>query len=318
MRSSSWVVTHSIRPLLRLTPLLALASSACATSTVRPASEQCPTDAQWLDPARPRHIFGNTWFVGTCGLSSLLVTSDAGHVLLDGATEEAAPLIEANIRALGFKVDDVRIIVTSHEHFDHVGGVAQLHHDTHATVMAREPMASALEQGHAGPGDPQFHSAKPFPPVATVQRLSESGTVTLGPLALEPHATFGHTQGSTSWSWTSCEGQICQHLVYADSLTAISDDDFRFCADPTVVAAFRRSLDTIEGLPCDVLLTPHPSASALWERLGSADSSLKPDPEACRRYAHGAREKLNARLARELDAGPAPMNCSLARQSHGG
>ncbi|HET7923932.1 MAG TPA: MBL fold metallo-hydrolase, partial [Rhodanobacteraceae bacterium] len=143
--------------------LLAAAGAHAATN------DACRPDAKWTEPATPKKIYGNTYFVGTCGLSAILVTSKEGHVLIDGDVEEDAPLIEASIRALGFKLEDVRYILNSHEHFDHAGGIARLAHDSHATVAAREPAASALERGHGDRSDPQFLSGKSFPPVANVR-----------------------------------------------------------------------------------------------------------------------------------------------------
>jgi metallo-beta-lactamase class B len=284
---------------------LALASAAPAAAQ---AADACPPDAKWTDPALPRKIQGNTWYVGTCGLGSILITSEQGHVLIDGGVEAAAPLIEAGIRQLGFRVEDVRYILGSHEHYDHAGGIAKLQQDSHATVLAREPAATALEHGRGGRGDPQFLSARSFPPVANVRRIADGETVALGPIRLTAHATPGHTPGSTTWTWRSCEDGRCLDIVYADSLTAVSDDAFRFSDDaahPGVLNAFRRSIATIGALPCDILLTPHPGASDLLSRLGPHADAPLIDGSACRRYAAKASEHLDQRIAREK-ATPAP------------
>jgi metallo-beta-lactamase class B len=273
-----------------------------ATGAHAATNDACRPDAKWTEPATPKQIYGNTYFVGTCGLSAILVTSEQGHVLIDGDLEEDAPLIEASIRALGFRLEDVRYIVNSHEHFDHAGGIARLAHDTHAAVAAREPAARALERGHGDRSDPQFLSSKAFPPVANVRRIADGGTIEVGTTALTAHATPGHTAGSTSWSWTSCEGARCLHIVYADSLTPISDDAFRFsdeAAHPGVLAAFRHSAETIAALPCDILVTPHPDASDLWDRLGAAPTKPLIDADACRRYAANAARRLDERVAKE-------------------
>jgi len=281
-----------------LLPTLLLAAMSAHAAT----NDACRPNAKWTEAATPKKIYGNTYFVGTCGLSAILVSSKEGHVLIDGDVEDDAPLIEAGIRALGFRLEDVRYILNSHEHPDHAGGIARLARDTHATVAAREPAASALERGRGDRSDPQFLSSKPFPPVANVQRITDGETIKLGPIALTAHATPGHTAGSTSWTWTSCEGERCLHIVYADSLTPISDDVFRFsdeAAHPGVLAAFRQSARTIAALPCDILVTPHPDASSLWDRVGPAPTKPLIDDGACRRYAAGASRALDERVAKE-------------------
>ena len=291
---------------MRFLALLALALATAVVHAETP-SAACRPDAKWTEPAQPRKIYGNTWFVGTCGLSAILVTSGQGHVLIDGDVEQDAPLIEASIRALGFRLEDVRAIVNSHEHYDHAGGIANLARDTHATVVARAPAAAALERGRGDRGDPQFLSTPSFPPVANVRRIAEGEAVSAGATALTAHATSGHTPGSTSWTWTSCEGERCLAIVYADSLTPVSDDAFRFSDDaahPGVLDAFRRSIATVAALPCDILVTPHPDASDLWNRLGPDATAPLVDAHACRRYAASATKNLDARIAKERNATP--------------
>ncbi|KRB04084.1 subclass B3 metallo-beta-lactamase [Lysobacter sp. Root690] len=263
------------------------------------APAPCSADPSWDEPTAPRHIYANTWYVGTCAISAILITSDAGHILIDGVTDKAAPRIEANIRALGFEPKDVRYIVSSHEHIDHVGGIARLQRDTGARVVAREPAATALERGHSDRGDPQFLSVAKFPPVVSVQRIGDGETLRVGTVVLTAHATPGHTAGGTSWTWSSCDGATCRATVYADSVTPFSDKVYRYSDNAEMVAAFRNSLASIAGLPCEILLTPHPSASRLLERLDPASGIALVDIGACRAYAATGTEKLDARLSKE-------------------
>ncbi|MEC4594181.1 MULTISPECIES: subclass B3 metallo-beta-lactamase [Nitrospirillum] len=270
-------------------------------TTTQPAAA-CPEGADWNMPAAPLHIYADTWYVGTCGLSSILITSPQGHVLIDGATEKAAPLIEANIRALGFKVEDVRIILNSHEHLDHAGGIAQLQRDSGATVMALSAAAGALEHGKGDRGDPQYLSIEAFPAIPHVKRLKDGEEVTLGPIRLTAHATPGHTPGATTWTWDSCQDGRCHHIVYADSLSAYTDDVYRYsdeAAHPGVLASFRQAIATMAALPCDILLTPHPDASQMWKRLGPNATLPLVDETACRRYGEAVTARLDKRLADE-------------------
>lgn len=297
----------------------ALASTGCAMqpqdesmpeagmpATRLPSPNRCADDAHWDDPAVPRHVYGNTWYVGTCGISALLVVSPQGAILIDGTTARSAPTVERNIAALGVPLRDVRTIVGSHEHADHAGGLAQLQRDTDATVLARAPAAATLRQGHADLGDPQFSNLGPLPVVAQVETLEDGQVVRLGAtISLTAHATPGHAPGGTSWTWTECERSRCLRMVYADSVSAISDKPYRYIDHPEYVAAFRRSLDAIAALPCDILITPHPDASALWQRLPPIAAQPLVDAGACKAYAERGREALEQRLAQER-AGEAP------------
>jgi len=280
----------------------ALGAQSAARADTTPACAQC---AEWNAPQRPFRIFGNTWYVGTHGLSAILVTSPGGHVLIDGALPESAPAIVANIRALGFLVEDVRLILNSHDHYDHAGGIAALQRASGATVAASAPSARVLARGTSGPDDPQYGVLAAYAPVPNVRVIADGDTVRAGTVSLVAHLTPGHTPGGTTWSWRSCEGARCLDLVYADSQTPVSADGFSFAHSttyPSVVRDFEHGFATLEGLSCDVLVTPHPGASMLWQRLAardSGDANALVDREACRRYAATARQALARRLATE-------------------
>ena len=295
--------TPLLHLLLALSATLAAAANACAdTPDAAPNSRVCADDADWNEPATPLRIYGNTWYVGTCGIGALLVTSPQGHLLIDGATSQAGTQIVANIRALGFKPEDVRAILFTHEHSDHAGGLAELQRATGAPVLSRAPAVETLKRGASDRTDPQHLDLKPVPAVANVKSIADDETVTVGPLALHAIATPGHTAGGTSWTWRSCEGDACRQIVYADSLTAISDDSYRFSDDathPGYLAAFRETLARVAALPCDILITPHPSASRLWARIGPGANEPLADKQACRAYAQGASDRLDGRLAEE-------------------
>ena len=248
-------------------------------------------------PAPPLQIFGNVYDVGTCGITALLITSKNGHVLLDAATAEAAPSIAANIERLGFKLRDVKLIGGSHEHLDHAGGIAELQRLTGATVMALPAVFNTLETGVVDRRDPQSGLHKPFPPAKVGRLLRDGIIVGPSPLRLTAHATPGHSPGSTTWTWRSCEAGRCINVVYADSLTAVSSDSYRFRDHPRYLADFRSSIRKIAALPCDLLITPHPSASKLIERL-SGESPLI-GPGQCRGYARRGRIGLDDRIDKE-------------------
>lgn len=301
---------------LRLLLLLPIAFAgplplSAQSDTVRQAGPEptCSACAEWNAPQRPFGIFGNTYYVGPRGLGAVLVTSPEGHVLIDGALPESAPLIAENVRALGFRVEDIRLILNSHSHFDHAGGISALKRASGAEVAASPPSRTVLLRGAAGPDDPQFGELLSFPAVRSVREIADGEVLRVGPLALTAHFTPGHTPGGTTWAWRSCEGDRCMSVVYADSQTPISADGFMFTCSrhyPSALADFERGHAVLERLSCDILVTTHPAASRLWERLearerGDADALV--DPGACRRYAAQAREQLARRVERERAGG---------------
>jgi metallo-beta-lactamase class B len=257
----------------------------------------CKDWDDWDKPAPPVRIFGNTYLVGTCGISAILIVGDAGDILIDGGPEAAANIIADNIRQLGFRPRDVKIILHSHEHVDHVGGIARLQQLTGAQLYASSAAAKVFATGAAGAGDPQAGMFPPFAAARVDHVVRDGEMVRLGDLILVAVATPGHTPGALTWHWGACDGGVCRQIVYADSLTAVSRNDYRFSDHPAVVADFRASIAKVAALDCDILLTPHPSASDMVKRLGLGKPLL--DPDACRNYAAGLTKQLDERLAKE-------------------
>jgi len=284
-------------------PILALMLAALPAAAEQTVTN-CSSCAAWNVPQTPFRIYGNTYYVGTHELSSILIASDQGLVVIDGDLAEAAPQIEGNIRALGFRPEDIKLILNSHTHFDHAAGIAPLQRFSGARVAASPQSAEVLRRGSLSQDDPQ-HDILPPPmqPVPKVEVISDGQTLRVGPLALTAHFTPGHTPGGTSWSWTSCEQQRCLHIVYADSLTAVSADNYRFTDHPDLVAGFEKSFTVLETIPCDILLTPHPGFSNILGRLEARDKGGKPDAfieaGACKKLAEASRRDLAKRLAQE-------------------
>lgn len=274
--------------------------SAAALPDGAPVEEllaQCEEKDGWSDPAPPVRLFGNIYQVGSCGIVALLIVGSEGNILIDTGPADAAALVLANIERLGFARDSVKWVLTSHPHSDHVGGLAEILQLTGASLAASAAARPALENGGHDPADPQAGLGDSFDPVKVTRILTDGETLELGNVAIALHATPGHTPGSTSWSWRACEGDVCHKAAYVDSVTAISDDTYRYSDHPDYVATFRASLDRIAGLDCDLLITPHPGASTLFERL-AGDAPLAA-PGACAYYADWGREGLETRLESE-------------------
>jgi len=261
----------------------------------------------WNTPQKPFALYGNTYYVGTHGLSAVLITSPQGHILIDGGSEKSAPQIVRNMRQLGFKVEDIRFILNSHAHSDHAGGIAELQRLSGAEVLVGSAAVPVLASGQADKGDPQYTDLQPMAPTARVRAVTDGHVVKLGPLAVTMHATPGHTQGGASWTWNAVEGGRTVHMVYADSLNAIAAGPFRYRGHPSYPAAradLERSIATVAGLPCDVLVSAHPEGSDLWQRYArraARGHAAFIDTNACRTYADKARARLAAQLTKEAD-----------------
>lgn len=256
----------------------------------------------WSGAQKPFTIYGNTHYVGTAGISALLITSPKGHILIDGATEKGGPVVADNIRALGYKLGDVKYILSSHAHHDHAGGIALLQKLSGATVLAGAANVETLRTGVAPKDDPQFGTLDQFPGAANVRAVADGQVVKLGALAVTAHSTPGHTPGGITWTWQSCEAGQCKNMVFADSLTAISADGYRFSDHPELVAQFRSSFATVEGLACDIAVAAHPGTNDLWgrqERAAKAGNAAYVDTKGCKDVVEAGRQRLETRLASE-------------------
>jgi len=276
-----------------------------SSSLASAASIDCEQCASWNRDQAPFQIFGNTYYVGVRGLSSVLVTSPHGHILIDGALPQSAPLIARHVEQLGFKISDVKVILNSHVHYDHAGGIAELQKRSGGQVIASDIAAKVLRTGKVDRSDPQFGVLEPFPAVKNVETLRARESVEVGNLKLRVIHTPGHTPGGTSWTWTSCEAERCLNVVYGDSLNAISDDSFKYSGDPRYPAAgsdMAASIAAISAAPCDILVAAHPDFTGLLTLIdeeGHGDRSQLIDSSACQRYAATGKERFEKRLEQE-------------------
>ena len=263
---------------------------------------------RWLTPQPPTRIFGNTYMIGFGGLSVALIRTSAGLILIDGAVPQAVRDVEANIRALGFRLSDVKFILSTEPHYDHAGGLAALERDTGATVVASADAATILRAGGKDSRDAQAAVLSLFPAPARVRAVRDGETLRLGDVTVTAVATPGHTHGSMSWRWRSCEGKTCVPVLFASSLNPASAEGYRF-SDPAhqpIVQAFRRSFARMRGERCGILLTAHPDQSGGDQKFVRLQARRSPnpfiDPGACRSYADKFEALLDAKLGREIAA----------------
>ena len=264
-------------------------------------TQRCKDWDDWDKTGPPFLIHGQTYYVGTCGISAILIVGAEGHTLIDSGTDAGAGVVAANIKKLGFKLSDVNTLLVTHEHHDHVGGMARLQRLTGAHLVSSPRAAPVLNSGTSDREDPQTMEHMHFPPahVTDVLDLKDGEARILGATEFRALATPGHTPGALSWQWESCDKpNRCLTIVYADSLTPVSSDGYRFSDHPAYLAAFRASLAKIASLKCDILLSPHPSASGMRDRL--LNGSLV-DAEGCKAYATKLSKQLDERLKKEAD-----------------
>ena len=285
--------------------VLVVALAACGPRVLEPdAPHACERCDEWNEPHEPFRVHGNTWYVGTDGLSAFVIETDDGLILLDGGLPQSAALIDANIRALGFDPLNIKAILVSHAHFDHAGGVAALQRLSGANVFTSEAGEPTLSSGRLGEDDPQFIAAsdvRSFPPISRVVAIGDGEFVSVGSVNVRAHHTPGHTTGSVTWTWESCALNTCLDVVYADSLTAVSAEGFSFsqsgAADRMVESAGK-----IADLSCDILLSPHPFFFGMYDKLERRDEGNPfVNSLACTFYAETALGWLERRLEAERD-----------------
>ena len=280
--------------------LTTLALAATLAFDVTAADEPLPqlraytVDSSWLQPMAPLQIADHTWQIGTEDLTALLVQTADGAVLLDGGMPQMAGHLLDNMKLRGVAPQDLRLVLLSHAHADHAGPVAELKRRTGAHVSANAETSVLLARG--GSNDLHFGDSITFPPVSTDRIIMDGEVVNVGGIAFTAHFMPGHTPGSTAWTWTDTRDGKPVRIAYADSLSAPGYQLQGNARYPRLVQDYRRSFAMVRGLPCDLLLTPHPGASN-WNYAAGSNASEK--VLSCKAYADAAEKKFDAQLAKE-------------------
>ena len=257
----------------RLPAALALALALAASG---PGAAHAYDNPAWTEPQAPFHIAGDVYYVGSKGLAAYLIASPQGHILIDGTVAENAPMIEANIKTLGFRLQDVKILLNSHAHHDHAGGLAQLKKDTGAELWSSPGDRWALEHGH--PRGDNTAGLSDWPAAKVDRMLHDGEVIHLGPIALTTVFTPGHTPGCTSWTLETPEGGQTYHLMFPCSLTVAGNVLKGNKAYPGIVADYRKTLDRLQDYNgAEVVLTAHPEVADV---LGRHEAQLRGDKES--------------------------------------
>jgi len=285
------------RPIKPAIPLsIALASFgalAGGAEPLLPKSKAPETDESWRHPVAPFPLAERSWYIGTEGLSAILVKTPDGAVLIDGGLPQAADLLLARMRALGVAPGELKWILHSHAHNDHVGPLAAIRRATGARVVSNAESAALLTRG--GAGDLHYGDDDLYPPVPVDRLVQDGEAVELGGMRFVAHFTPGHTPGSLSWTWNDMRDGQPLRIAYVDSLGA--NESYRLADNPRyprIADDFRRSFAVVRALPCDLLLTPHPAASG-WAPANTA--APHPQPVPCRAHADEYERGFESRLS---------------------
>lgn len=263
----------------------------------------------WKAPVPPRHLIGNLHYVGAIGVSSYLITTPEGHVILDSGFEETVPIIERGVKELGFELKDVKLILSSHAHIDHTGGHAALKRLTGAKVVASEADARVLESGGAEDFIPMPKDLVTYEPVKVDRVVRDGATVEIGGVRLTANVTPGHTRGATTWTMDVEDGGRSYRVVFFSSAsinpgTRLTGPEAVY---PEIVDDLGRSFARFRGMKCDIFLAPHGGQFAMAEKFarlekGERASEVLVDPEGWRRTIEAQEKAFRAAVAAEQGA----------------
>jgi len=263
--------------------------------------------AEWNAPFKPFRIMGNVYYVGPAGVSSFLVTTPAGHILIDTGFEMTVPRIQASVSQLGFKLTDIKIVLNSHAHLDHAGGDARMKQLTGAQLMASEADAALLASGGTNDFTPYSDELKQFPPVKVDRLLRDGDVVSLGGSSLTCHLTPGHTKGCTTWTMDALDGGHAYHVLFFGSTSVLPGVHLVGNAKyPGIVQDYLATYQKLKALPCDVFLAPHAGFFGLAEKAQRLERGEQPnpfiDPQGYRTFIQSAEHTFLNQLDAERTA----------------
>ncbi len=255
--------------------------------------------AAWVTPVKPFAISDEVAYVGTEDLAAYLIDTGSGLILIDAPAAQNASLVEANIRTLGHKLSDVKILLNTHAHFDHAGGLAELKRATGARLLASKADGALIAAG--GRGDFHYGNWLVYPPVTPDGVLNDGDTVILGTVTLTAHLTPGHTKGCTSWTMTAHVKGRPAAMLLSCSVSSRNYDLHDEPAYPGMIAAYRASLAKLKSLPCDMFLAPHGSQFGLSEKRAALAAHPETNPFVgdCRQTLDGFEAAFDKQLAEE-------------------
>lgn len=288
-----------------------LALLVCAVLTGQAAG---PTAAQvramfnpWKTPVPPRHLVDNVYYVGAIGVSSYLITTPAGHILLDTGFDDTAPHTAQSIEQLGFKLTDIKLILSSHAHIDHTGGHARMKQLTGAQVVASAADAEVLESGGAADFIPFPRELILYAPVNVDRVVADGERITLGGVTLTANVTPGHTRGATTWTMDVHEDGKTYHVVFFSSASVNQGTRLRYQPSyPGIADDLAKTFERLKGMPCDIFFAPHGGQFAMAEKFARLDKgegvAALVDPAGWRKLIGDAEKAFRAAYDQETPA----------------
>lgn len=281
----------------RLFSITLMLLSACISIAQQDDAER----RAWNRPVKPFRVVGNIYYVGVAGVTSFLITTPQGHILLDSGFAETVPLIQDSVKQLGFRLEDVKVLINSHAHFDHAGGFAQLKELTGAKLMISTADAKLISSG--GRDDFQWGDKFSFEPAQVDGLLRDKDKVELGGVTMIARITPGHTKGCTTWTMKVRESGRDLDVVFVGSTTIPGYKLVNNSLYPNIAEDYAYTFALLKALPCDVFLAPHGSFFALDEKRLRLEKGGKTnpfiDPQSYRQFIAWTEKAYQKQLTEE-------------------
>jgi metallo-beta-lactamase class B len=277
-----------------------LAVALAILATLNTFAQQNEQDRSWNQPVEPFRIAGNIYYVGASDITSYLITTPKGHILIDSGFLETVPQIRVNVAKLGFRLEDVKFLLNSHAHYDHAGGLAELRRLTKAKLLVSEPDSDLMANG--GKGDPNFGDRFPFEGVRADETFRDGKKIKLGGVTLTANITSGHTRGCTTWTTETKDQGRTLKAVFVCSTSApgyklVGNEKY-----PNIYADYQATFARLERLQPDIFLSAHGAQFDLQgkiERMKAGAGNPFIDAAGYRRYLKESREAVESTHKRQ-------------------
>jgi metallo-beta-lactamase class B len=259
-----------------LAVLLAMGSSNAAPQKEKIPSKDLAEFLTWAQPVKPYRIIGNVYYVGANELTSYLITTPQGHILIDAGMEEMVPQIEKNIETLGFRVRDVKILLNTQAHIDHAAGFAALKRTTGAKLMISRGDVPVIESG--GAKDFLWPDRFGWEPAKVDEFVEDREKIVLGGVVLTAHLTPGHTKGCTTYTMTVREEGKNYHVLFLGSTSQVGAKLIGNEKYPQIADDYQKTFQVLRELSCDVFLASHGSFYDSLKKAERLARGEKPNP----------------------------------------